>query len=407
VDGVSCRHAEGWAFNPANPTERVDVEIVLATTGEVLADTRADLPKWGLTIGDGRHAFYIRFQRELTAEERPLVRVRTMRDGADLPISAEIPYEPILFVAGDIVDNCNLRCPFCLYDYANTNRTTFMSEETIDAALRFLPYTTDGNFWFSCLHEPTLHPQLMAYIDKVPPEYRRRLFYTTNLAKRMPEGYFSWLAETAMHHINVSIESRDPAIYERMRKGARHRIFMENWDKLVAAFRNGSAPPKLRYIAMAYKSNLRELPELVKYLLEERNGSQIELRYTFDELHIDPAFKAAEFLEPDDWRWLRDELAHYPSDKLQMEFPLGLVLPPVGSNELPPASVVAAPTLSIEKRLAAAFLRGRYSFRLSADGTLQVNRALSDYGITDPPVIKTLNVRDIADVERFIAELPY
>ena len=76
----------------------------------------------------------------------------------------------------DIVDNCNLRCPFCLYDYANTRTTHFMTEQTIEAALRFLPYTRDGEFWFSCLHEPTLHPKLTSFIDKVPPEYRRKLF---------------------------------------------------------------------------------------------------------------------------------------------------------------------------------------------------------------------------------------
>ncbi|EQD45607.1 molybdenum cofactor biosynthesis protein A, partial [mine drainage metagenome] len=163
--------------------------------------------------------------------------------------------------------------------------------ETIAAALRFLPFVAEGKFWFSCLHEPTLHPQLMAFIDKAPREYRRKIFYTTNLAKRMPQAYFAWLADSGLHNINVSIESRNPALYERMRKGARYRIFQENWDHLLAAFAQGSAPPALRYIAMAYKANFRELPDLVAFLIERRRAAQVEIRFTFDVAHLPAAFR--------------------------------------------------------------------------------------------------------------------
>jgi molybdenum cofactor biosynthesis enzyme MoaA len=57
----------------------------------------------------------------------------------------------------NIVDNCNLRCPFCLYDYVTTFRTNVMSDAVFEAALRLLPYVGPGHFWLSCLHEPILH----------------------------------------------------------------------------------------------------------------------------------------------------------------------------------------------------------------------------------------------------------
>ena len=38
------------------------------------------------------------------------------------------------------------------------------------------------------------------------------------LARRMPPVYFEWLAESGMHHLNISIESVKPELYERMRK---------------------------------------------------------------------------------------------------------------------------------------------------------------------------------------------
>ncbi len=453
VDELSESHVAGWVWSLSDASERVECVAVLrghdrAKPGEVVARVVADQVRFGLAgmgIGDGLHAFYVAFDRVLTAEELSRFELRLVRGDAALEISPHVAteYNPIMFVAMDIVDNCNLRCPFCLYDYANTRATHFMTDETIDAALRFLPFASDGNFWFSCLHEPTLHPDLMRFIDKVPAEYRRKLFYTTNLAKRMPEGYFEWLANSAMHHVNVSIESLEPALYERMRKGARHRIFVENWDKLVPALRVGRTPPRLRYITMAYKSNLRELPGMVKYLIEERAAWQVELRYSFDVDHMPADFKRDEFLEDDDWRWLAAELAGYSPEQVLLNLPPGLVLAPPGSNAPPEVAVqpeggeaktvalvdhVANAHLAYAAELAAfgltgegipvpelqgtglpdgRYLRGRYEFRLSWDGRLAVNRAQADFKDEDGPeeTLCVVNIKDIADPRVFLKSL--
>lgn len=109
----------------------------------------------------------------------------------------------------------------------------------------------------------------MEFIEKVPPAYRSKLFHATNLAKRMPPSYFALLADSGMHHINISIESLEPAIYEKMRKGARFRIFKENRDSLVEAFGPGTAPSKLHYMALAYRYAVRDLPALVEYLFDD------------------------------------------------------------------------------------------------------------------------------------------
>ena len=71
--------------------------------------------------------------------------------------------------AMDIVDNCNLRCPIL-----RVRLQQDLCHEhdgpgaTLEAVLRFLPYTLDSNFWFSCLHEPALHPDFTAYLNRVP-----------------------------------------------------------------------------------------------------------------------------------------------------------------------------------------------------------------------------------------------
>lgn len=63
-----------------------------------------------------------------------------------------------------------------------------MSEEVIESTY-VLPYIRNSEFWFSCLHEPTLHPKLKDYIEKVPEIYRNKIFFTTNLAKRMSDQF--------------------------------------------------------------------------------------------------------------------------------------------------------------------------------------------------------------------------
>jgi MoaA/NifB/PqqE/SkfB family radical SAM enzyme len=392
VEAVSAEHVEGWIQSLADPDARVEYEVVLPATGEVLARGRADQFRHGqyaAGIGDGAHGFLARLPRALSGAECGKLAVRACGTGAPLPRSPALrtAFEPVLHVAMDIVDNCNLRCPFCLFDYSRTRTTNFMTEETVDAALRFLPYVRDGQFWFSCLHEPTLHPRLMAYVDKIPAVYRRKVFYTSNLAKRMPPAYFAWLADTGLHNINISIESTRPELYERMREGARWRIFKENWDALLAAARDGKAPPRLRYIVMAYKSNAAELPDLARYLIEERQAWMVELRYTFDVPHIPAEFRAAEFLDADEWLGLRDRLAAVPQDRVSVEMPPTIVSP--GAAAVPASDAI---------------LPDYYMFRMSWDGSFRVVGVLADSrggnGIeTD---LFTANVRDIADPHAFL-----
>lgn len=405
----SERHIAGWVFNPGEPGARLPFEVRLG--GEHLLEGRADKFWWGLAgagFGDGRHGFWARFPRRLSPGDAARVSVWAGDVPQPLPLSPGHGrhYEPILHVAMDIVDNCNLRCPFCLYDYADTRTTHFMQRETLEAALRFLPYTRDGEFWFSCLHEPTLHPRIQEFVDLVPPELRRKLFYTTNLAKRMPAAYFDWLANDRLHHFNVSIESRDPALYERMRKGARFRNFQENWDMLTDALGRAEKPTRVRYIAMAYKSNLRELPELAKYLLTERRGWQVEIRDTYDVPHLAPGFREAEFLDMAEWDWLEDSLADLPSGAI------ALVRPPRVAPRPPDAGVTHSPApppaaAAPDRDGGHGSMMGPVMFRLSYDGTLKVVGidASSASGAQLEQTLLTTNIRDIADPDTFLQEV--
>jgi wyosine [tRNA(Phe)-imidazoG37] synthetase (radical SAM superfamily) len=329
VDQRSIQHVTGWVRDLDRAAHRVAIEVVLPTeTGErVLHRGVADRFSQHLVtigVGDGQHGFYISWDNALTEAERDLLEVRVI-DGPAVELAPALQTEfwPIAHVAMDIVNNCNLRCPFCIVDYSGTRSTQFMSDAIFDSMLRLLPYVGPANFWLSCLHEPTLHPKLLDFIDRVPRAYRHKLFYTTNLAKRMPASYFKALAESGIHHINISIESFDPAVYERMREGARYRIFQENWDALLQAFAQVPAPPRLRYNMMAYRSNKTDLPAIVQRLFDEKQAWQVEARFTYDRTHIQADFRAAEYLTTAEWQEVKKALAHHDPERLILVLPPG------------------------------------------------------------------------------------
>lgn len=328
LDERSTRHVAGWVRDLSAPERRVEVEIVVMRNGResvlerctasaLVEDTLA-------ALGDpfANYAFYRVFAEPLTEAERESLFVRVVGGQVLAPAPAmRTAYEPIHHIALDIVNNCNLRCPFCVYDYEGVNRTEFMSDATFDAFAKLIPYVRDGNFWLSCLHEATMHPKLMEFITRIPFEFRKKIFYTTNLAKRMPDEYFAFLAGSSISHINISIESFVPALYERMRKGARHPIFLQNWEKLLAYFATVPNPPKIRYNIMAYRSNLREIPEMIRVLRAQKHAHQIEVRHTFSQSHIPIDFQHGEFLTSAEWKWLEEALKEFPPGEVLQLWP--------------------------------------------------------------------------------------
>ena len=379
LDERSERHVAGWLQDEADPGARLAYEVVFdgPDGAQVLHASIADQPSITLArlgIGDGRHAFTALLPRPLPAGDVPRLFVRATATGQTLPPAPELRtvFEPIGHVAMDIVNNCNLRCPFCVYDYSDAHRTKVMDDATYEATLRLLPYVTDGNFWLSCLHEATLHPRFEVLIERVPSEWRRKLMFTTNLAKRMPDSYFRLVADSGVDHINISLESFDAAVYERLRKGARYRIFQENWDKLLDACAIGSAPPQLRYNLMAYRSNYRELPSMITALFAEKRAQMIEVRDTFPEKHIPRSFRDVEFMNAEEWAWLEAELARFPPDRVIL-----LGRPPRGQDGTPAGSKTDDPA---EPYIVAARVKDTpppgvprpFGLRIEWDGTLFV-----------------------------------
>jgi MoaA/NifB/PqqE/SkfB family radical SAM enzyme len=325
----------GWAADRSAPDRRLIVECV--HEGRVLATAIANEPRDDLAqtgIGDGAYGFRFAPPPDLFLDlHDPLVQVRVQGTTRHLnPRDIRLRTDIFLwFIAADIVNNCNLRCPFCLVDYSGIKKTELMTEETFANLMRLVKSVPDGSFYLSCLHEPTLHPRLNELLTRIPADARRKVFFTTNLARPMKEADFEVWAQSGLHHINVSLDSLDASRFARLRKFGRFDVFKANLDRMASIFGRTAGAPRIRYITMAFKSNLDEIVDIVRMSREQWLSSENEIRYTFNAAHITDEFREQEYLHHEDWAVLTDRLN-------ASGYPVLISYPPEGADKTSPSA---------------------------------------------------------------------
>lgn len=178
------------------------------------------------------------------------------------------------FVSIDTASPCNARCIFCFNDWANI-KGAIMPPEVFQKTLPLLDMTGYDGFYVSCLFEPTLNPDFCRILQMMPESGRNKAFFTTNLVKKLSDEDLLAFSKANLDHINISLETYDQALYDRL-TGTKGSHFYENLERLgVLAKENGM---KLRLITMILKSNIDELPELIKRAKNELSPVRHELR---------------------------------------------------------------------------------------------------------------------------------
>ncbi len=142
----------------------------------------------------------------------------------------------------------------------------------------------------------------------MPEDVRGKVFFTTNLARPLKEADFEAWARSGLHHINVSLDTLVPERFAVLRKFGRFDVFAANLDRMAAVFRRTPGAPALRYITMAFKSNLDEIPEIVTVSRDRWLSTENTIRYTFNVAHITDEFRRREYLAPEDWASLTQQL---------------------------------------------------------------------------------------------------
>jgi molybdenum cofactor biosynthesis enzyme MoaA len=189
-----------------------------------------------------------------------------------------------------------------------------MSQETFSKLIELMPLTQNEGFLFSCLFEPTIHPNFIPFLQQIPALGREKVFFTTNLAKRLPQEMFYELSQVNIHHINVSLDSLDPAIYEDLRGGAKFDTFMYNLENLVSVFGKYPKAPRIRYITMVFKQNLNEVVDLVSVCHKRYLADLHEVRTPFNITlsHMDEEWIKKSIISRKEWDELGKELSRLP-----------------------------------------------------------------------------------------------
>ncbi len=178
----------------------------------------------------------------------------------------------------DVTDGCNLRCPFCYNDWSGPPGRTLMSEEHFRRVVEILPLFPVGGVALSCSYEPLLHPGFTGLLRTIPRRHRDRGYFSTNLALRLSGEVLEDLAGAPLHHINVSVESLTPGVYEATRRGGSLDRFLDNLRRLSRALHRHPDGPQLHIITMVCDLNHLEIPELVRRCREEFGAAYHELR---------------------------------------------------------------------------------------------------------------------------------
>ena len=371
IDTIRGNRLFGWAADLENPLKHVTIDVFAdqKLIGSTVGDQfRKDLLQIG--AGHGRHGFFYDLPLVTSPTDMEIsVRVHGtgtfLRSGEAEKLHVQLePLPPITYIAVDVVNNCNLRCPFCLVDYSQVDHTELMSAETFQKIVTLTGLIGDEGLWLSCLHEPTMHPKLNDFIGMIPVNARQKTWFTTNLTRPLSEEYFELWAQSGLHHINVSLDSMNPELFAVLRKFGRFEVFRKNLDLMTDVFRRHANPPKLRFITMAFKSNIDEIPSIVQHSHERWLSSENEVRYTLNFGHIADEFRKEHYLERPDWQLLTEKLSKLP-------YNYTIVYPPEGYEDFVQATFNYDALKSRDTQ--AAFLRERpLRLRARPNGTLLV-----------------------------------
>jgi MoaA/NifB/PqqE/SkfB family radical SAM enzyme len=209
------------------------------------------------------------------------------------------------FVAADITSNCNLRCTFCINDFSRIRGNTLMEETTFERLITLIPLVNGCNFFISCLFEPTIHPSFISLLEKIPPKYRNKVYFTSNLSTKLSSRDFQRLSRVNIHHINISIDSLQRDTFEKLRQKANFEHFIDNLRGLVEVFSRAARSPRLRYTTMGLKPNLEEIPKLVETCAQKYLAYTHEIRHVYQVPHLSSQWKQDNLISNHDWQQLR------------------------------------------------------------------------------------------------------
>lgn len=174
----------------------------------------------------------------------------------------------------DINHTCNARCRFCINDWSDNREWKLMSKEQL-AKIIPLVDLLGGVLLFSCLYEPTVHPEFKEMLQMLPAAFKQKGMLTTNLVKKLSEDEIHAMAYSNLQHINISFESLSLEKHMHLSQ-VKKSAFFDNLDRLVKKCRKSNMP--LTYTTMILKDNYDELVDIAIATRDKNNTARHEFR---------------------------------------------------------------------------------------------------------------------------------
>lgn len=159
----------------------------------------------------------------------------------------------------ELTNACNLNCMMCGRNSAKFIPTKFDIEW-----LRKFDSITDKIEEVTLMGwgEPTIHPDFREFLYWANRNDLRKYFCTNGM---LLNDLFFDIFETETDIIAVSLDGANSETNERIRRGSNFKKIVENLDKITQfKSKNKKSFPYMNLVFTAMKSNIRELPELVR-----------------------------------------------------------------------------------------------------------------------------------------------
>jgi len=172
------------------------------------------------------------------------------------------------YLGWDTTSKCNLHCKRCFRNYMDIdlNARPDMSADTLGHLIEELfPFAFTLNL--STVGEPLLSPHMETILDACD-RYRVRLSLTTNGTLLKGDLFLKKLG-AVLQHIEISVDSASPELFESLRSGASYESVIQNAARLGEIRRNLPDPKfNLGFSMTLFRDNLEEIPEVLNRVAE-------------------------------------------------------------------------------------------------------------------------------------------
>jgi len=161
----------------------------------------------------------------------------------------------------EVTNRCNLKCTTCPQSWGMSEDSADLTPETARELLSQLP--TVRRVVLHGIGEPTLNPRLAEIIAVVKERGAYALFNTNALLLR--GRLLETLVKSDLDEVRISVDAATPETYQLVRGADMFSRVIANAAALnETKARLGATTPRVSLWMTGMKSNIRELPELVR-----------------------------------------------------------------------------------------------------------------------------------------------